>query len=90
MSRSSVRSLAAIGLAAAAALGSRTPAQSDAERRAIVSVVRIWDHAQHSAFVDLVRHGGQLWCAFREGTGHVPGTNGVARVLCGAIISAIY
>ncbi|MBK8975625.1 MAG: exo-alpha-sialidase [Planctomycetes bacterium] len=57
--------------------------QTDAERRAVVAVDEIWARAPHAAFVDLERHRGALWCAFREGSGHVPGTNGVIRVLHG-------
>jgi hypothetical protein len=70
--------LPALALALLAAAG---PAQSDAERRAIVSVVRIADRAPHAAFTDLVRWRDALWCAFREGSGHVPGTNGVIRLI---------
>lgn len=35
----------------------------------------------HSAFTDLVRYQGDLFVAFRESTGHVPGTNGRGTVL---------
>lgn len=59
-------------------------AQSVAAQDALVSVERIWDRAPHSAFTDLVEHDGRLWCSFREGSAHVPGTNGVARVLVSA------
>ena len=37
------------------------------------TVTKIWDSAPHSAFTDLVVFGGELYCTFREGTGHVPG-----------------
>ncbi|HWL07851.1 MAG TPA: exo-alpha-sialidase [Planctomicrobium sp.] len=43
---------------------------------AVVSITRIWDQAQHSAFTDLIRFQDDLYCTFREGTGHVPGRNG--------------
>ena len=56
-------------------------AQTDAERRAIVRVEQVWDRAAHSAFTGLVHWHGELWCSFREGSGHVPGTNGVTRIL---------
>lgn len=47
-----------------------------------LSVVRkIWDGAPHSAFTDLARHQDAWFCVFREGSGHVPGTNGTIRVL---------
>ncbi len=72
-----MRPLLAILVAIAASL----PAQTDAERRAIVRVERVWDRAEHSAFTGLVHWQGELWCSFREGSGHVPGHNGVARVL---------
>jgi hypothetical protein len=68
-------------LASCALVASAGPAQSDAERAAVVGVTRISDRAPHSAFTDLLRWRDQLWCAFREGSGHVPGTNGVIRVL---------
>ncbi len=37
----------------------------------------IWDAAAHNAFTDLVKWKGKIYCAFRIGTGHVPGKNGV-------------
>jgi hypothetical protein len=59
-------------------------AQQTVTQRALVSVERIWDRAPHSAFTDLVKFRGEFYCAFREGTGHVPGadgTNGTIRVI---------
>ena len=47
----------------------------------LVEVRKIWDAAPHSAFTDLIRHDGVWWCVFREGSGHVPGTDGKIRVL---------
>jgi len=41
-----------------------------------IEVIKIWDEAPHNAFTDLIRHKGKLYCAFREGTGHVPGETG--------------
>lgn len=41
-----------------------------------VQVVKIWDKAPHNAFTDLIRFEGKFYCAFREGTGHVPGETG--------------
>lgn len=52
-----------------------------AEQKFIVSVERIWDHAGHSAFTDVVQFRDHLYCSFREGTGHIPGLNGVIRVI---------
>lgn len=46
--------------------------------------MRIWDHAPHNAFTDLIRYDGRFLCAFREGAGHVPehtGEDGVVRLL---------
>lgn len=51
------------------------------EQKLVVSIERIWDRAGHSAFTDLVAHDGYLYCAFREGSGHIPGLNGVIRVI---------
>ena len=39
-------------------------------------VEKIWDAAPHSAFTDLVRWNDKFYCAFRVGTGHVPGASG--------------
>ncbi len=47
----------------------------------VEAVDLIWDRAPHAAFVDMVHWRGSLWCAFREGTGHVPGIDGVVRIL---------
>ena len=40
------------------------------------SVAKIWDGAAHSAFTDLVEFKGRFYCAFREGTGHIPEKDG--------------
>jgi hypothetical protein len=56
-------------------------AAETSEQRLVVSVERIWDRAGHSAFTDLIRFNGQLYCTFREGSGHIPGLNGVVRVI---------
>ncbi len=37
---------------------------------------KIWDHAPHNAFTDLIRYNNKFYCTFREGTGHVPGEIG--------------
>jgi hypothetical protein len=44
-------------------------------------VRKIWDAAPHNAFTDLLRHDHAWFCVFREGSGHIPGTNGLIRVL---------
>ncbi len=43
----------------------------------ILPATKIWDKAAHSAFTDLIRWQDKFYCAFREGSGHVPGTSGV-------------
>lgn len=45
------------------------------------AVRKIWAAAPHNAFTDLARHQDTWYCVFREGSGHIPGTNGVIRVL---------
>lgn len=47
----------------------------------LMEVRKIWDSAPHNAFTDLERYKDTWWCVFREGSGHIPGTNGVIRVL---------
>lgn len=47
----------------------------------LVSVTKIWDEANHSAFTDLVRYKNKWFCTFREGERHVYGANGQIRVL---------
>ncbi len=63
-------------------LPAQEPAPEEtAEQRVVVSVERIWDRAAHSAFTDLVSFRGRYYCIFREGSGHIPGLNGVIRVI---------
>jgi hypothetical protein len=57
------------------------PPDEAAARFELVEVRKIWDGAPHNAFTDLVRHRDGWLCVFREGSGHVPGTNGTIRVL---------
>lgn len=47
----------------------------------LISVEKIWNASPHQAFTDLIRHHDAWWCVFREGSAHVPGTNGVIRIL---------
>jgi hypothetical protein len=60
-----------------------TPATADetAEQKYVASIERIWDRPAHAAFTDLIAFDGDLYCAFREGSDHVPGLNGVVRVI---------
>jgi len=46
-----------------------------------IKVKKIWDKAGHNAFTDLIKFKGNYYCSFREGSGHVPGTDGVVRIL---------
>ena len=46
----------------------------------LISVTKIWDHAEYSAFTDLTRFQGRWFCVFREGIAHA-GDNGVVRVI---------
>lgn len=57
------------------------PSEETIEQRCLVQIDRIWDSPAHSAFTDLIQFGDYLYCTFREGTGHVPGLNGVVRVI---------
>jgi hypothetical protein len=46
-----------------------------------VEIRKIWDSAEHSAFTDLLYFKGNFYCSFREGSGHIPGTDGTVRIL---------
>lgn len=46
-----------------------------------IQVSKIWDTASHSAFTELIRFKGAFYCSFREGSGHMPGTDGKARII---------
>ncbi|MGI8601723.1 MAG: prolyl oligopeptidase family serine peptidase [Verrucomicrobiales bacterium] len=50
-------------------------------RAALIDVKKIWDGALHNAFTDLIRRQDDWLCVFREGSGHVPGTDGTIRIL---------
>jgi len=41
----------------------------------------IWNQAEHNAFTDLIRFNDHFYCSFREGSGHIPGTDGTVRIL---------
>ena len=46
----------------------------------LISVEKIWSHAPHNAFTDLIRFRDRWWCVFREAQAHdAPG--GIVRVL---------
>lgn len=59
----------------------RTEGKAEPIVAEIISVERIWDEAPHNAFTSLIRYKGLWYCAFRESTKHVLGTNGKIRVL---------
>lgn len=46
-----------------------------------IEVTKIWDQGLHNAFTDLLRFNNAFYCTFREGTTHVKGWDGKARVL---------
>lgn len=69
---------------AAALLGAVAPtlaADETPEQQYVVSIERIWGQPGHSAFTDIIMLGDDLYCTFREGSGHIPGLNGVVRVI---------
>ena len=70
-----------LALAAGIVPGLPASAEETPVQKYVVSVERIWDRAEHNAFTDLVHFDGALYCAFREGSGHIPGRNGLIRVL---------
>lgn len=56
-------------------------AEETAVQKYVVSIERIWDRPAHSAFTDLISFEGKLYCTFREGSDHIPGRNGLIRVI---------
>ena len=56
-------------------------AQVAAPSRALVSVERIWDRAEHCAFTDLCVNADRVFVTFREGERHVHGADGLIRVI---------
>ena len=36
----------------------------------LISVEKIWSHAPHNAFTDLIRFRDRWWCVFREAQAH--------------------
>ena len=56
-------------------------AAETAEQKYVLSIERIWDRSAHAAFTDVIALGDHLYCTFREGSDHVPGLNGVIRVI---------
>ena len=52
-----------------------------AQKDAPIEVQKIWDQGPHNAFTDLVRFNGAFYCTFREGSSHVQGWDGKARLI---------
>ncbi len=69
-------------LVASAVAISLAPTAISAEPR-LVETRKIWDHAAHNAFTDLVRFRDTWFCVFREGKGHVS-PDGAVRVISSA------
>lgn len=46
-----------------------------------VQITKIWDRGEHNAFTDLIRFKGKFYCIFREGSGHVGGSDGKIRII---------
>lgn len=53
----------------------------NAQLPAGITVSKISEKAAHSAFTDLIRFKHKFYCSFREGSGHIPGTDGVVRII---------
>jgi hypothetical protein len=68
---------------AASLLGPMRPtaAEETVEQKYVVAIERIWDRPGHAAFTDMIALGDDLYCTFREGSGHIPGLNGLVRVI---------
>src|SRR2546429_6325023 len=47
----------------------------------LIEVKKIWDQAPHNAFTGLLKWKDAWYCVFREGSGHIPGTDGKIRLL---------
>lgn len=47
----------------------------------LISVDKIWDHAQHNALTDLIRFRDEWYCTFREADRHVHGNEGQIRII---------
>ncbi len=84
MRRIGLFAIAMLFACAGRGLAAEPSTSETAPQQLIVSLERIWDRPGHAAFTDVLLHDGALYCSFREGSGHVPGDdglNGVVRVL---------
>ncbi len=64
---------------AAAVTGAEVPGKPPTNAE-LVSIRKIWDHAPHNAFTDLIRYRNEWFCVFREGEAHVS-PDGALRVI---------
>ncbi|MBO9618273.1 MAG: hypothetical protein J7539_04485 [Niabella sp.] len=69
-----------IALALVSFLIPRSAAQTTTSE-AVWPATEISSYAHHNAFTDLLEYKGYVYCSFREGSRHVPGSNGVGRIL---------
>src|SRR4030095_555581 len=77
------RSPSAVALiCAVVSIGALHPSSAaDEAKLSIVETRKIWGGAPPNAFTSLIRCDDAWICVFRESTSHVPGKNGVIRVL---------
>src|SRR2546426_7195772 len=61
-------------------ISATAPAGSPPNEPELLEVHKIWDHAPHNAFTDLIRFKGRWFCVFREGQAHVS-PDGALRVI---------
>lgn len=52
-----------------------------AQNSPIAQVSKIWDKGEHNAFTDLIWYKNKFYCTFREGSDHIPGTDGIVRII---------
>lgn len=45
------------------------------------SATEIRNQAPHNAFTDLLEYKGYVYCCFREASSHIPGSNGITKIL---------
>lgn len=58
-----------------------TPSANLPQQNFKPEINEIWSEGRHNAFTDLIYHNGTFYCSFREGSSHVPGTNGTGRII---------
>lgn len=47
----------------------------------LLSIEKIWDHADHNGLTDLILYKDEFYCTFREADTHYAGSNGIIRIL---------